>query len=82
MTGNKLHSNQQWPLKTVMRQIWRVILKGGGGSPSLEGGMTPLNNLFGKNITWTDKVTVIDNSEEFIWIFAVDNSINAYLTEK
>ena len=53
-----------------------------GGSPSLEGGMTPLNNLLGKKITCTEKVNVINNSAEFIWIFAVDNSINANLTEK
>ena len=54
-----------------------------GGSPSLEGGMTPSNNLFGKKkITCTDKVNVINNSAEFIWIFAVDNSINANLTEQ
>ena len=63
-----------------MRQIWRVIFK--GGSPSLDGGMTPLNNLLGKNncMYWQSKC--INNSAEFIWIFAVDNSINANLTEK
>ena len=53
-----------------------------GGFPSLEGGMTPLNNLFGKKMSCTHKVNVINNSAEFIWIFAVDNSINANLTEK
>ena len=37
-----------------------------GGSRSLEGGMTALNNLFGKKITCTDKVNVINNSAEFI----------------
>ena len=41
--------------------------------------MTPLNNLFGKYFTWTDKVNVI--LAEIIRIFAVDNSKNAYLTE-
>ena len=62
-----------------MRQIWRVILKGGH---SLGGGMTSLNNLLVKIFTWIDKVNVINNSAEIIWFFAVDNSINAYLTEK
>ena len=32
--------------------------------------------------TWIDKVNVINTSTEIIWFFAVDNSINAYLTEK
>ena len=32
--------------------------------------------------TWIDKVNIINNSAEIIWFFAVDNSINAYLTEK
>ena len=54
-----------------------------GESYSLEGGMTPLNNLLGKYFfTWTDEVNVIINSAEIIWIFAVDNSNNAYPTEK
>ena len=35
-----------------------------------------------KIITWIGKVNVINNSAEIICIFAVDNSINAYLTEK
>ena len=37
-----------------------------GGSPSLEGRMTPLNNLFGKKMTCTDKINDINNSAEFI----------------
>ena len=64
-----------------MRQIWRVILKGGGSS-SLRGGMTHLNNLLGTIFTRIDKENVVSNSAEIIWIFVVDDSINAYLTEK
>ena len=34
---------------------------GGGGVPSLEGGMTPFNNLFVKMISCSDKINVINN---------------------
>ena len=53
-----------------------------GGSYSLGGGMTPLNNLFGKtfHMNWQSKCYY--NSAEIIWFFAVVNSINASLTEK
>ena len=79
MTGKKRHSNQQWPSKTVMRQIWRVIFK--GRVPFLGWRNDPLKQFcWVKTIACTDKVNVINNSAEFIWIFAVDNSINANLT--
>ena len=72
---------QQSPPKTVMRQIWRVILN--GGSPSLESFMTPLNDLFGKNVYMNDKINIFfviqQKSFEFL---PLDNSISAYLTEK
>ena len=51
----KLPSNQQLPPKTVMRQIWLVILK---GSPSDGAAKTPLNNLFGKCFIQIDKINV------------------------
>ena len=44
--------------------------------------MTPLNNFLVTIFTLIDKVNVINNSAEIICIFAIDNSINAYLTEK
>ena len=77
----KLHSNQQWPPKTVMRQIWRVILKGGGHT-LWEAVWHPYTICLVKIFTWIDKVNVINNSAQIIWFFAVENSINAYLTEK
>ena len=54
----------------------------GKGSYSLEAVWRPYTICLVKIFTWIDKVNAINNSAEIIWFFAVDNSINAYLTEK
>ena len=53
-----------------------------GGHTLWEALWHPETICFVKICTWIDKVNVINNSAEIIWFFAVDNSINAYLTKK
>ena len=58
MTGKKASLKPAVAAKNSDTTNLMRHFKGGGGSLSMESGMTPLNNLFVKKITWSDKVNV------------------------